>query len=117
VELRLDPIPDGSYRIRGWVKDRGFGDPIDLTGILAHIDDDTAEVQSAHGRMPVDLQLLLGMKAHALGYRWLIFEVIEGSKVTRFADYIETKDGFDRYRVDLPRRIADALSAGDNGAD
>jgi len=112
VDIRVDPIPDGSYRFRIWTEDRAYGDPIDLTGLLSRVDETTAEVESAHGRMPPEALILIGLQAWNLGFRVLTFACLKGTKATHYADYVRSDETFDFYRVDLGPRIAEYLNMG-----
>jgi len=105
MKLTATPIPDGSHEIRIWRDEpQGEGDSgadIDAVCNLWHINDQRCLVTLAKGDLCDCANIMLGLKAMELGYRFLEFSVTEGARVSRHARMIRTADGFDYYEADL----------------
>lgn len=109
MEIRITPIPEGSHEICIWTGGHHFGDDIDTVAVLHHLGDGVAEVALAHGHLNNEINIVIGMQAHQMGYRKLRFRVLSGHRATRWAYRIGSEDGCDLYEVELDQAIARAL--------
>ena len=111
MRLLATPIPDGSHGVRVWVglspgDVEPKGDPYQFACNLCHISDDLCEVSQAIGDLSNEVAVLIGLKAHELGYKRLTFRRSMGGLATRWATLTTRKDGMDYYTVDLDRALA-----------
>lgn len=102
VQIDATKISNGSHEIRVW-EDGAIPNESDyvFVCVLRHISEETCEVSLAFGDMSSDSNILLGLKAMELGYRYMIFCRLKGAKVTRWAEYLHSDKIYDYYKVDL----------------
>ena len=104
------PIPAGSHELAIWPdlpdSDTDTGEPIGTVCNLHHLSQDECVVTKAHGELSDAINVDIGLKAHALGYKVLRFKVSAGTPVSHWATFEKTVNGMDFYRVDLVKAIA-----------
>jgi hypothetical protein len=81
------------------------GRKYDLSLVLQPVSEDTVEVTLAHGDLSADINIIVGLKAHELGYTYLVFHAAKDSKVTRWAELLSSDTEFNYYRVNLPDAV------------
>jgi hypothetical protein len=103
------PIPPGSHELAIWPDlpdgDTDTGEPIHTVCNLHHLSQYECVATKASGDLSDDINVAIGLKAHAMGYKVLHFKVKLGTKVSRWAKYVKTVGGMDFYRVDLEPAI------------
>lgn len=113
MKIESTEIPKGSYEVRFWGDGADTkGDPIALVLNLLDKGDETATVSMAKGDMTPESNVLLGLEAYKLGFKYLEFYVAKSQdKVTRWATYTHSDEHFDWYRVNLQEAISIYLSS------
>jgi hypothetical protein len=103
VYLDAELIPDGSYGIRIYIKDRveGYTGDYDTVCVLYHLSQYECEVGLTKGELTEEMNIRIGLYAIEIGYKWLHFHRSEGGVATRWAKKVKTVHGFDYYTVDL----------------
>lgn len=71
MDIRINPIPSGSFECRVWVNGRKFGDRIDTVCNLLNVGDGVCEVSLVKGVLRAEAQLLIGLKAFDHGFHTL----------------------------------------------
>lgn len=105
-EIRLEDVPPGSKFFRLWVGSHHDGvDPIDTVGLILRRDSETAVIEGAHGTLPPDGLLALGLKLFEEGYRTLYFKALKKVKVTHYAEVIGEDDQFQFCKVALDEQV------------
>tara|TARA_R110002072_G_scaffold162798_3_gene315049 strand:+ start:1656 stop:2009 length:354 start_codon:yes stop_codon:yes gene_type:complete len=108
------PIPVGSHELAIWPdlpdSDTDNGEPIVTVCNLHHLSQDECVVTKAHGVLSDEINIAIGLKAHAMGYKVIHFKVPKGKHVSRWATFEKTINGMDFHRVDLELAIS-ALEA------
>lgn len=104
------PIPPGSHELAIWLdladSDTDTGEPIDTVCNLHHLSQYECVVTKAKGELCDAVNVLIGLKAHAMGYKTMHFCVAQGSTASRWAVFEKTVGGMDYYRVDLDEAVA-----------
>lgn len=104
------PIPPGSHELAIWPdlpdSDTDTGEPIVTVCNLHHLSQYECVVTKAHGELSDDINIAIGLKAYAMGYKVLHFKVSQGAGVSHWAVYGKTVGGMDYYRVDLCDAVA-----------
>lgn len=104
------PIPPGSHELAIWIdlpdSDTDTGEPIDTVCNLHHLSQHECVVTKAKGELSDEVNVAIGLKAYAMGYKVMHFKVPAGSKVSRWSVYEKTVNGMDFYRVDLVEAVA-----------
>ena len=110
MKIVISQIPNGSHELSIWPdlpdSDADTGEPIVTVCNLHHLSQDECVVTKAHGELSDAINVEIGLKAHALGYKVLHFKVSAGTPVSHWAVFEKTVNGMDFYRVDLDKAIA-----------
>jgi len=102
INIHAERVPEGSYRVYIYTNGGSYEDrsPIDTVCLLSPYMDGV-QVSFAKGELSDEINLAIARKAYGMGWEALYFQVPEGGKASRHAQYHHTDDGFDHYRADL----------------
>ncbi|QIB67186.1 hypothetical protein [Kineobactrum salinum] len=109
MEITSTPIRDKSNAFRVFFDKALTADgrpaPIDVVGLLEHVDDDVCEVTLTKGDLSNEVNIEIGLEAIRLGYKKLEFHRSMGGLATRWATLVRRADGMDYYHVDLEKAV------------
>lgn len=105
MRLIASRIPPGSHEVAIWsdlppgAVDEG--QPIDVVCNILHMNQYECIVTHALGDLSDEVNVAIGLKCIALGYRLMHFSVSCGTKPSHRAKFQKTAGGMDWYTVDL----------------
>ena len=109
MKILISSVPEDSHDFRIWTdlpqSDGDNGEDYQVTGAYHRIDEDTCEIARVLGQLSDEINILIGLGAVQLGYRYLEFHRSLGGLVSRWATLVKREDGMDYYRVDLDEAV------------
>jgi hypothetical protein len=107
------PIPEGSYVLRGFLRpESAYVDEIDTVALLVNVGEGVCKVGPVMGRLDDQANIALGLKALELGFHTLRFHARKCDTVSRHAVLVGESPHFYFYEVDLVK-VAKELGAAD----
>ena len=78
-----------------------------ISGIIEPDGNGGCEITNVQGDMTNESNELMAITVRDMGFDYLIFKAIKGSKVTHYAEYVKTDEHFDFYKVQLKHQTTD----------
>jgi hypothetical protein len=100
LNIRVDDVPAKSKKFRIFEGEYGKS-PFVMSGIIEPDDNGGCEITNVQGDMSNEANELMATTVRDMGYLYLTFKVLKGTKVTRYAIKEKSDDNFDYYLVPL----------------
>lgn len=108
MQIQVDDVPLGTYKFRIFSNEDGYKkESFIISGLIEPDGRGGCEITQLHGDASNESNELMALTVKDLGFTYLTFKTLRGTKVTHYAEHLRSDQEFDYYIVMLEGNTTD----------